>query len=423
MNITIVSAGSQGDIQPYLALAVGLKNAGYRVRFAANSNFADFVTAYGVEFLPIKVDSFKIAQSPEGKAWLESDSILQLILTTGRVVKPVTRQIAADALEACRGSEAIIYHAFALPFTYFIGKQLNIPCIPAAIDPLPSGAHPALPLNIKWKRSRTFNLLTHALVDHFVWQVYSSLIREAWKGKVNLPAVNPYRQILKERGLIVSGYSRSFLPQPADLPDHVELTGYWFLDPPPRWIPDPALVDFIESRQRPIYIGFGSMGNSDKKDSTAGMVFDALAETKQRAVLGAGWSDMGAGQRLPDNVFVLKSIPHRWLFPRMSAIVHHAGPGTTAEALSSGVPSVTVPHFASQYFYADHLAEQGVSPTPIPRRRLSTQRLAEAISVALTDQTMRTKAGLLGAKIRSEDGVGNAVRAIQGFLNPRNSNT
>jgi sterol 3beta-glucosyltransferase len=416
MRITIVTAGSQGDIQPYLALAVGLKNAGYRVKFVANSNFAGFVEKYGLQFIPIRLDSYEVTRTPEGKAWLEADTILKLIRTTSRVVKPATLQIAADALEACRGSEAIIYHAFALPFMYFIGKHLNIPCIPASIDPLPNGAHPALPLDIKWNRNRAFNLFTHAIVDHFTWQVFSPVVRKAWKGQVDASGVNPHRQILKEKGLIISGYSPAFLPRPFDLAEHINITGYWFLDPDPAWTPDPALVKFIEAGQRPIYIGFGSMGNSDKKRSATEVVFDALAETKQRAVLGAGWSDMGTGQDLPKNVFVLKSIPHRWLFPHMSVLVHHAGPGTISEALSSGVPSVTVPHFASQYFYADRLAEAEVSPKPIARRHLSTERLAKAISIALTDTTMRAKANALGERVRAEDGIGNAVRAIRTYL-------
>jgi UDP:flavonoid glycosyltransferase YjiC (YdhE family) len=129
------------------------------------------------------------------------------------------------------------------------------------------------------------------------------------------------------------------------------------------------------------------------------------------------------GQDLPKSVFVLKSIPHRWLFPRMSVIVHHAGPGTTSEALSSGVPSVTVPHFASQYFYADRLAALGVSPKAIARRHLSTERLADTISTALTDQAMRARANSLGESIRAEDGIGNAVRAIGKYLRARNPTT
>ena len=72
MRVTILAVGSTGDIQPYLALAVGLKKEGYTVRFVANTNFANFVTDHGVDFFPIQVDSFKISQSPQAQAWYES---------------------------------------------------------------------------------------------------------------------------------------------------------------------------------------------------------------------------------------------------------------------------------------------------------------------------------------------------------------
>ncbi len=416
MNITILTAGSQGDIQPYLALAVGLKNTGYQVKFVANVNFAGFIAGYDLDFYPIQVDSFKFAQTPQGRAWLESDTLLKLIWNTPRVVRPVVHQIFNDVLNACQEADALIYNSFTLPFVHYIGKSLDIPCIPTSTDPLPTRAHPAIPINIKWSGSKTFNILSHILVHQFAWQVFLPIVRKSFKGKVNISMLNPYRQILASQTPVLCAYSSSVLPRPVDLPDQVMITGYWFLESDRIWQPDPELITFINLKQRPIYIGFGSMGNSDKKDSTVEMVLEALAETKQRAVLGAGWSEMGAGQKLPGNIFLLKSIPHRWLFPQMSVVVHHAGPGTTAEALSGGVPSVTVPHFASQYFYADRLAEAGVSPAPIARRHLSTKQLAEAISIALTDQTMRAKADSLGAQIRAEDGIENAVSAIRTFL-------
>jgi UDP:flavonoid glycosyltransferase YjiC (YdhE family) len=422
MRITIVSAGSQGDIQPYLALAVGLKRRGFNVRFAANSNFAGLAARYALDFFPIQVDSYKFVQTPQAQAWLGSDSTLKLVLNTLRAIRPVMGQIFADVFDACRESDLILYHSFALPYVYYIGKQLNIPCIPASIDPLPTRAHPALPLNIKSRRNGTFNLLTHLLVDQFAWQVFLPVVRRSGQAGKSIPLISPYKKILEERGLILCAYSAAVLPRPADLPEQVNITGYWFLELDPNWSPDPQLVEFIESGPRPIYIGFGSMGNPEDNHMTAGLVFKALAETGQRAVLGAGWSEMGSGQRLPDNVFMLKSIPHNWLFPRMKAIVHHAGPGTTAAALSSGMPSVAVPHFASQFFYGDRLAEIGAAPAPIPRRKLSAQRLAHAISAATTDGNMQDRASAIGAQIRAEDGIEQAVRAIRQFIDGGTAN-
>jgi UDP:flavonoid glycosyltransferase YjiC (YdhE family) len=311
----------------------------------------------------------------------------------------------------------IIYHSFAMPYVYYLGKQLGIPCIPASIDPLTTRAHPALALNIQWDRSKAFNLFTHQLVDHFAWQVFWPVARKAWKGKISISSSNPYKQILMEKQLVLCGYSPSVVPRPADLPEQVVITGYWFLEPEPTWKPDPEIVRFIQSGRPPIYVGFGSMGNPNHKQQTANMVLQALAETEQRAVLGAGWGDLGTGQRLPNSVFLLKSIPHRWLFPQMAVNIHHAGPGTTAAALSAGMPSVVIPHFASQYFYANRVAKLGVGPAPIDRKKLSAKNLTTAISVAATDQGMQETAKALGAQIRSEDGIRQAIQAIRRYVN------
>jgi UDP:flavonoid glycosyltransferase YjiC (YdhE family) len=416
MRISVLAVGSQGDIQPYLALAVGLKKQGYDVRFVANLNFAGLASQYDLDFSPIQVDSLKIAETPQVQAWFESGSMLKLLLNTRRVLMPLVPQFLVDILKACHESDAIIYHSFALPFVYYVGRELNIPCIPASIDPLPTRAHPALALNVNWSRSRAFNMFTHWMVDHFAWQMFLPPLRKSWKGKLDVSAFNPHRQILTEQNPVLCAYSQTVVARPPDLPPHVVITGYWFLDPDSNFQPAPELVEFIHSGKRPIYVGFGSMGNPNDGDHTADMVLHALAETGQRAVLGAGWSRMGIGYQLPSNVFLLKSIPHTWLFPQMAAVVHHAGPGTTAAGLSAGVPNVAIPHFASQYFYADRIAKLGAGPEPIDRKKLTTKRLTQAISAATTNRSMQEKANAIGAHIRAEDGVRKAVEEIRCYI-------
>jgi len=416
MRISVLAIGSQGDIQPYFALALGLKKEGYEVQFVANSNFADMASRYDLDFFPVQVDAYKVAQTREVREWFESGSTLKLLLTTRRVLKPLIPQFMADSLEACRKSDVIIYHSFAMPFVYYVGKYLGIPCIPASIDPLPTRVHPALALNVNWSRSQAFNLLTHQLVDHFVWQIFVPDLRKFWKGKIKDLTLNPYKQLFREEELVICGYSPTVVPRPDDLPKHIVLTGYWFLEPEPAFQPPPDLVEFIENGQRPIYVGFGSMGDPNKRNHTANMVLDALKETGQRAVLGAGWSEMGTGQQLPKNVFLLKSIPHTWLFPRMAGVVHHAGPGTTAAGLRPGIPNVAIPHFASQYFYAKQIADLGAGPQLIDRKKLTAKSLTQAISTAMSNSKIREKANSIGAQIRAEDGIQQAVQAIRKYV-------
>lgn len=264
--------------------------------------------------------------------------------------------------------------------------------------------------------SKTLNLVTHLLVHQISWQVFLPVVRKHWNGNARLPLIGPYRELLKGPQPVLCGYSPSVLPVSEDIPKHVSITGYWFLDPHPNWQPDPALTEFLKSTPKPIYIGFGSMGNPAKNQDTANIILETIERTGVRAILSAGWSGLGADRPLPENVFLIKDTPHRWLFPQMAAIVHHGGAGTTGAALSAGVPSLIVPHFGDQYYWGKRIAELGVGPKPIVRKKLTAERLATALSTMLHDSGMSEQASSLGAKITAEDGVTQAVQIIRNYL-------
>ncbi|MGZ3644212.1 MAG: glycosyltransferase, partial [Ktedonobacteraceae bacterium] len=142
------------------------------------------------------------------------------------------------------------------------------------------------------------------------------------------------------------------------------------------------------------------------------LVLRALARTGQRGVLFVGWGGLKKEQ-LPETVFMTESIPHSWLFPRMAAVVHHGGVGTTAAGLAAGVPSIITPFFADQPFWGQRVYELGVGPKPIARKRLTADNLAEALDRVLSDGDMRKKAAALGEHIREENGVAQAVKIIE----------
>ena len=272
MQITILAAGSQGDVQPYLALAAGLKNEGYGVRFAANSNFAGLAARYEVEFFPIQVDSYEIIHNPQTRTWLDSDSAIRLALNTIRAVRPVVHQLLVDSLNACKGSRLIIYNCYALPFVYYFGRYLEIPCLPATLHPLPTGSYPAIHSNIRYSAIKPFNYFTHLVVNQISWQVFLPEVRKFWRGKERVSFIGPFKKILDEQFPILCGYSPTVIPEADDLPGRVVLCGYWFLEPHPGWKPDPGLTNFIQSGRRPIYIGFGSMGSPKNNEATTMIV-------------------------------------------------------------------------------------------------------------------------------------------------------
>jgi UDP:flavonoid glycosyltransferase YjiC (YdhE family) len=155
------------------------------------------------------------------------------------------------------------------------------------------------------------------------------------------------------------------------------------------------------------------MGGARSAELTAS-VLRALAKTGDRAVLVAGWGGID-GMDLPETVFRVDEVPYDWLFPRVRAAVHHGGAGTTAASLRAGSPTIVVPFFTDQSFWGARVAGLGVGPRPIPRARLTADRLSAAL-VATRDTGMRERARVLGEKIQAEDGVARAIEAFHRFV-------
>jgi UDP:flavonoid glycosyltransferase YjiC (YdhE family) len=208
----------------------------------------------------------------------------------------------------------------------------------------------------------------------------------------------------------VYGFSPSVIPKPADWGKNIQVTGYWFLDSESDWTPPTTLETFLQNGSPPLYIGFGSMTNR-KPEETTDLVIQALAHTRQRAIIASGWSGMSKAN-LPDTVFMVESIPHAWLFPRVAAVVHHGGAGTTAAGLRAGIPSIITPFFGDQPFWGQRVADLGVGTQPIPRKKLTVDLLAQAIQTVVTDQPMRQRAAELGTHIRAEDGIGRVIEIV-----------
>jgi sterol 3beta-glucosyltransferase len=213
---------------------------------------------------------------------------------------------------------------------------------------------------------------------------------------------------------MLGAYSSNVIHQPPDWPESVHITGYWFPDIHTEWCPPSQLEAFLDAGDPPVYVGFGSMAGSHP-EQLATVVLEALAKSGQRGLLLTGWGGMHA-MSVPDSVFVIDSAPHDWVFPRMAAVVHHGGAGTTAEGLRAGIPSVILPFMMDQPFWGRRVKALGVGPEPIPHKKLTADRLAQAIHAAVTQPAIKRRADWLGEAIRAEDGVGNAVRIVKECL-------
>ncbi len=411
MKITILTLGTHGDVQPYVALGLGLRRAGHHVTVAAGERFAPFITGYGLDYAHSEWDFPDLLQSRSGRAALGQG---ERTVHSLRGIAPVLRRVLDQEWAAAHDAEAIIYHPKAFG-GYHIAEKLGVPGFLAVPFPAfsPTSAFPNLFLSVSENLGSFLNLASYGAFIRLNTTPYWRVINRWRREVLGLPPRSPVTDYLRQGGLPVTRlycYSPHVIPTPDDWNAASVATGYWFLDRRDDWHPPADLVRFLAVGPPPVYVGFGSMIGRDPAATTA-IVLDALRLSGERAVLARGWGGLDA-RDVSGEVCVVDSIPHDWLFPQVAAVVHHGGAGTTAAALRAGVPSVICPFFGDQPFWGRRIHALGVGPEPIPHNELTAARLGDAIRCATSDSAMRAAAADLGATIRAENGVARAVNII-----------
>lgn len=413
MHITILAVGSRGDVQPAVALGVELRRAGHSVCVGSYAQFAGLVAAYGLNFAPIAGDIQALLQSAEGRAVLESRNPLRLIKLIRSHSRDSAAQTWADILAACAEADALVSLGMFFYAADSVATTRGIPHVTAQLQPLlPTGAFPAPLLPAPPLRTAGINRISHHLSELLYWQGLRSLVNSARRasGLAPLPWYPTLARAVQGGMPALFAYSPRLLPKPADWPEAAHVTGFWFLDSPAAYTAPPALTAFLANGAPPVYIGFGSMNTRDPR-RTGELALRALELSGRRGILLRGWGGLDADE-LPANVIMIDDVPHAWLFPQLAAVVHHGGAGTTAAGLRAGVPTVIVPFFADQPFWAEHVARLGVGPAPIPRRHLTADNLARAIEHATTP-AVRARASEVGREIAAEQGLKAAVSSIE----------
>jgi UDP:flavonoid glycosyltransferase YjiC (YdhE family) len=414
MKITIISAGSRGDVQPYVALGKGLKEAGHVVGILASQDFQNLITSHGLDFYDMGGSMETVAQSMQGL--LEQGNFLKILASMGPAAQRLVGQAALNGLAACRESDLIIAGLGGLFVGLALSEKLGIPFVPAYLYPFtPTREFPSVLSPLPQMRLPPWaNSVSHRLAQQMMWQTFRAADNKARSQVLQIAPASfwgPFASLQRQKQTILYGYSPTVIPFPKDWGDFLHVTGYWFLEPSAGWEPPIDLVNFLQSGPPPVYIGFGSMVNR-KPEETADLVLQALARTGRRGILSSGWGSLKK-EELPETVFMIGSIPHTWLFPKMAAVVHHGGVGTTAAGLRAGIPAIVTPFMGDQPFWGQRIYELGVGPRPIPRRRLTVDRLAESIRIAVSDTEMQRKATRLGEDIRAEDGIARAVDVLE----------
>jgi UDP:flavonoid glycosyltransferase YjiC (YdhE family) len=413
MRITVLALGSRGDVEPIVALGKALTTAGHRVRVATFEIFRSLVVKAGLDFSLVRGDARALLSSvAENERLARRISPFEAIAALRRSYGSLAVTLPQD-VSNLSDTDMVLNQLPSFLLGGDLAEHLRVPWAVLAVIPLArTRFHPLIGFPHGPSSLPGYNLLTYRLGEQLGWQLFRSAINRlrtrSW-GLPALPLCGPYENIHRNHVPFIFGFSQHVVPRPPDWGRHIHVTGWWYSDEP-KWLPPPELVRFLESGPPPIFIGFGSMPITNPSRVTA-LVVEAAALAGRRAILHSGWA--GLGGRLPATVFPVTEVSYGWLFPRMAAVVHHGGSGTTALSFRSGVPSFIVPFLFDQFYWGARSAELGIGPKPVPFRDLTAKRLAKGIQEAASDSEMRRRAADLGARLSLEDGLQRAVEWIE----------
>jgi sterol 3beta-glucosyltransferase len=408
MNISILTYGSRGDIQPFLALAVGLQQAGHQPKLAGPERFSETARAHKIPYIPLPGDPLELS-----RAFNQAGANPIRMVTSMRAhVLGIAPQVIRQALLAAENADLLV-HSFAFTTgAHSLARHLNIPDLSIQTFPIftPTASYPVAafpPLG------RLGNRFSHWLGTQIFWHAGNAgfgriqhLLPESFPRTLHWPFANRDERL---RTPLLLAVSPSVLPPAADLPANVTVSGYLFLDEE-NYQPPEALTRFLESGPAPVCVSFGSMVHQ-QAEKTGKLLLEVFAEHKERAIILTGWGGWQANPA-PENILYLEAAPHDWLLPRCKVFIHHGGAGSTAAGLRAGIPNIVIPHAADQPFWGRRVHALGAGPAPITVKALTAPRFLAALAEAET-ASVQAAAQSLGQKIRAENGMATAIRLIE----------
>lgn len=398
MRLAILTYGTEGDTRPMVVLGQALARSGHKVFLLGETQSLGLAHQLAVPAAPLSGDIRALFAR-----WDRSGA-----RGAGKALVELTNANAAawmaQTLEAAQGCDAIVVSGLAGFVGLSVAERLGIPAIGAGMIPLtPSREFPSPFLPPGWIPAR-FNRASLAFTNQLLWRALRKALNRARADVLGLPS----RKDLWTEHPMLYGISPTLLPQPKDWPAHAAICGQWAPTFAADFTAPSELAQFLATGPAPFYVGFGSMAGVDLPHMLK-IVIKAL--DGRRAVVWPGWSDIGQAA-LPKNLLRIDATPHDWLFPRMAAVIHHGGSGTSHSAARAGRPSIVMPFIGDQPFWADRLYRLGVAPRALSPARLNSAALADAISFVENPSVIARAADVRRA-MAGEDGLSTGVAMIE----------
>ena len=419
MNIGIFTYGTRGDLQPYVAIALGLMDKGHKVTLSATEDFKDFVEGFGVTFQPLWGNAETMMNSTEGQSIVQTENSIKLMKYYFKVLHDNREPLRKSYYDAISKIDFIIANAMTLPIVSAIAEKQNKkmaltyfmpPVVPTTEFPLGDFDF----LNFSW-----YNKLTYKIAHYFFWLFVKKDTNE-YRNELGLAELkeNLVAHIDKQKVLDLYCISQSLIPQPKDWESHHKITGFinipkqkrdnHFLDQTPT-----ELTGWLSKGDKPIYIGFGSngIGNTTKFIK---IINHILEQTTERILFCTGWSRF---DNLPkhDNLFVTKYVNHETILPQCKIGIFQGGAGTLATMFRHNLPVIIVSFYTDQPTWGK-IVEHRKLGVHIPVKSLTAEKLISAIYFVQKDE-IKNNVLKVGQEIRNENGLDNAIIEIEKYFN------
>jgi len=443
LNVVIMVIGSRGDIQPFLKIGKLLKeDYGHRVRIATHPAFKKFVEEdSGLEFFSVGGDPAdlmafmvknpglipSVSTVKTGEIGRRRDAMFEMFQGFWRACVNVTDDetnvsnkrmmmdrtpFVADAIIANPPSFAHVHCAEALGIPLHL--MFTFPYSPTQQFP-----HPLANIKSTNVDTNYTNFMSYPLVEMMTWQGLGDLVNRFRVKTLGLEPVSTLwapGQLFRLKVPYSYCWSPGLIPKPSDWGPEIDIAGFVFLDLASSFKPPESLSAFLDAGEPPVYIGFGSIVVDDP-DHFTNLIFEAVKQAGVRALVSKGWGGLGGEDDIPENIYMLENTPHDWLFPRVSAVVHHGGAGTTAIGLKCGKPTMIVPFFGDQPFWGSMVARAGAGAhDAVPYKNLGVDALAEGIKQCLSPEAKASAERIAKSIAKEGDGAKNAVDSFHRHL-------
>ncbi|MEM6726416.1 MAG: glycosyltransferase [Bacteroidota bacterium] len=410
MKVLLISVGSRGDMEPFLAQAHILRNAGHEVHCAFPEQFRTITEldgfpfhSLGARFLElIEGEPSKQIMSGSGSRWSRMKALWTLIQNSRGIIQELLdrQSTILEKLQADR----VIYHPKC---TYCNLWELAHPRTCILLSPLPCILHPTerygtIGVRGVVDRGPFWNRMSFHLTNAIriiSLKIYARKYIRRFKG-VNMSFRRIWRNLLHESKAMYT-FSPSLFPAPKSWHNDVQVLGYYERNKTKHWEPDPALIAFLEQYPKPLFISFGSMVNNDPTGKTQ-LILDVLKELELPAILNESWGGLEAPEAYPEYIHFVKNVPYDWLFPKVAAVVHHGGSGTTHTGLKFACPTLVIPHIVDQFMWNKVIYELEVGPMGVPIERLDREGLKKNLQSLVNTRVFHKNAQAIAQQMTVE---------------------